>query len=65
MPKLKPNQVPAYRLHKHSGQAIVTLSGKDHLLGKHGTRRAARSTTASSASGSPTAAAPRTAASRA
>src|SRR5688572_21509402 len=37
MPKLKPNQVPAYRLHKQSGQAIVTLSGRDHLLGKHAT----------------------------
>jgi integrase len=37
------NQVPAYRLHKHSGQAVVTLSDsvtgerKDHLLGPHGT----------------------------
>jgi hypothetical protein len=36
MPKLKPNQVPAYRLHKRSEQAIVTLSGRDHLRGKHG-----------------------------
>ena len=34
MPKLKENQVPLYRLHKQSGQAIVTLSGKDHLLGE-------------------------------
>ncbi len=33
MPKLKENQLPSYRLHKQSGQAIVTLSGRDHLLG--------------------------------
>lgn len=33
MPKLKENQIPSYRLHKQSGQAIVTLNGKDHLLG--------------------------------
>ena len=37
MPKLKENQVPSYRLHKQSGQAIVTLAGKDHLLGTYGT----------------------------
>ena len=36
MPKLK-DRVPHYRLHKHSGQAIVTLSGVDHYLGPHGT----------------------------
>ena len=36
------NQVPAYRLHKQSGQAVVTLNDavtgerKDHLLGRHG-----------------------------
>ena len=30
-------KVPSYRLHKGSGQAIVTLSGKDIYLGKHGT----------------------------
>jgi len=38
MPRLKDNQVPSYRLHKQSGQAIVTLSGRDHLLGKYGTK---------------------------
>jgi len=38
MPKPKENQVPSYRRHKQSGQAIVTLSGKDHLLGTHGTK---------------------------
>src|SRR5262245_31716457 len=37
------NQIPAYRLHKASGQAIVTLTDavlgtrKDRLLGRHGT----------------------------
>lgn len=36
MPKLKDNQVPSYRLHRQSGQAIVTLNGRDILLGKHG-----------------------------
>ena len=38
MPKLKENQNPSYRLHKQSGQGIVTLSGKDHLLGEFGTK---------------------------
>ena len=39
----RPNHIPAYRLHKASGQAIVTLTDavtgarKDRLLGKHGT----------------------------
>ncbi len=36
MPKLKENQVPSYRLHKQSGQAIVTLGGRDFLLGAAG-----------------------------
>jgi integrase len=36
VPKLGPNAVPSYRLHKQSGQAIVTLSGRDVLLGRHG-----------------------------
>ena len=35
MPKLK-NQVPKYRRHKASGQAVVTLHGRDHYLGEHG-----------------------------
>jgi hypothetical protein len=34
MPKLAPNSLPSYRLHKQSGQAVVTLSGKDVLLGR-------------------------------
>lgn len=29
-------RVPGYRLHKPSGQAVVTLGGKDHYLGQHG-----------------------------
>jgi integrase len=37
MPRLG-NRVPAYRKHKQSGQAIVTISGRDHLLGPHGTK---------------------------
>lgn len=36
MPKLK-TKTPSYRLHKGSGQAVVTLSGKDIYLGIHGT----------------------------
>jgi hypothetical protein len=36
MPKLSPNQVPTYRLHKQSGQGVVTLSGRDVLLGTYG-----------------------------
>src|ERR671929_213785 len=31
-----PARIPSYRLHKPSGQAVVTLSGKDHYLGRHG-----------------------------
>ena len=30
-------RTPSYRLHKPSGQAVVTLNGKDFYLGKHGT----------------------------
>jgi integrase len=37
MPKLAANAVPSYRLHKQSGQAIVTLSGKDFCLGQYNT----------------------------
>jgi hypothetical protein len=38
MPKLAPDRVPSYRRHKQSGQAIVTLRGRDHLLGPYGTK---------------------------
>ena len=34
MPKLK-NKVPSYRLHKATGQAVVTLNGRDIYLGAH------------------------------
>ena len=37
MPKLAANAVPSYRLHKQSGQALVTLDGRDICLGKHNT----------------------------
>jgi integrase len=30
-------RTPSYRLHKPTGQAVVTLNGHDHYLGKHGT----------------------------
>jgi hypothetical protein len=36
MPKLI-RKTPAYRLHKPSGQAVVTLDGRDCYLGKHET----------------------------
>lgn len=29
-------RVPSYRLHRPSGQAVVTLSGRDHYLGAYG-----------------------------
>jgi integrase len=29
--------IPSYRLHKATGQAVVTIDGKDRYLGKHGT----------------------------
>ena len=35
MPKLT-KLVPSYRHHKVSGHAVVTLGGKDHYLGPHG-----------------------------
>ena len=31
-----PVRIPTYRLHRPTGQAVVTLAGKDHYLGKHG-----------------------------
>jgi integrase len=36
MPRLLGNKLPAYRKHKSSGQAVVTLNGRDHYLGPHG-----------------------------
>ncbi len=40
MPKTKKN--PAYRKHKPTGQAVVTLCGKDSYLGRHGTTASRR-----------------------
>jgi len=28
--------IPSYRLHKPSGRAVVTIAGRDHYLGEHG-----------------------------
>ncbi|CAK9037567.1 Site-specific tyrosine recombinase XerC [Durusdinium trenchii] len=41
MPSLK-NSLPRYRKHRGTGQAVVTLSGRDHYLGKHGTAASRR-----------------------
>ncbi|MDA1052843.1 MAG: recombinase XerD, partial [Planctomycetota bacterium] len=41
MPRLK-NSTPKYRLHKATGQAIVTLDGQDFYLGPHGSRPSRR-----------------------
>lgn len=35
MPKLT-RRLPSYRLHKATGYAVVTLGGRDHYLGPHG-----------------------------
>jgi len=37
MPKLS-KSLPKYRKHRGSGQAVVTLCGRDHYLGPHGTK---------------------------
>ncbi len=37
MPRLS-NSVPKYRKHRGSGQAVVTLNGRDFYLGPHNTR---------------------------
>jgi integrase len=37
MPRLK-NQPPAYRLHKSTGQAVVSFQGKRHYLGPHNSK---------------------------
>ena len=38
MPKLG-KRLPKYRIHKASGQAIVTLDGSDHYLGEHDSKQ--------------------------
>ena len=40
MPRLT-NAAPKYRKHRASGQAVVTLNGKDHYLGMFDTIEAA------------------------
>ena len=37
MPRLV-TSIPKYRKHKGSGQAMVTVNGRDHYLGPHGTK---------------------------
>jgi hypothetical protein len=37
MPRLT-QAVPKYRKHKQPGLAIVTINGRDHLLGPHNTK---------------------------
>src|SRR4051794_37826336 len=37
MPRLT-RSIPSYRKHRASGQAVVTLSGRDFYLGPHGTK---------------------------
>ena len=37
MPKLT-DRIPKYSKHKASGQAVVTLDGKDFYLGTHGSK---------------------------
>jgi hypothetical protein len=41
MPRRR-NFIPSYRLHRASGQAVVTLNGVDHYLGLHGTETSRR-----------------------
>jgi hypothetical protein len=36
------NALPKYRKHRPSGQAVVTISGKDHYLGPHGSKASVR-----------------------
>ncbi len=41
MPKLS-KSLPKYQKHRASGQAVVTLNGRDHYLGPHGTKASKR-----------------------
>lgn len=41
MPQLT-DSLPKYRKHRGTGQAVVTLSSRDHYLGKHGTAASRR-----------------------
>ncbi|MGH7214964.1 MAG: hypothetical protein ACREIT_09390 [Tepidisphaeraceae bacterium] len=44
-------RVPSYRLHKPTGQAVVTLNGKTSILARTTRRKAANSTTEKSQNG--------------
>jgi hypothetical protein len=37
MARANSTKPPSYRLHKASGQAVVTINRKDHYLGDYGT----------------------------
>lgn len=37
MPRLTAS-LPKYRKHRASGQALVSINGRDHYLGPHGTK---------------------------
>lgn len=41
MPKLT-KAIPKYRKHKASGKAVVTIAGRDHYLGRYGTKSSQR-----------------------
>ena len=38
MPRLSPDKLPKYRKHRSSGQAVVTIGGRDQYLGPFGTK---------------------------
>ena len=38
MPRISGHSVPKYRKHRASGQAVVTINGRDCYLGPHGTK---------------------------
>ena len=38
MPRTAGLSTPKYRKHRPTGQAVVTIAGKDHYLGPHGTK---------------------------
>jgi hypothetical protein len=38
MPRLTFDRIPKYQKHRASGQAVVTLDGRDFYLGPHGTK---------------------------
>jgi len=44
MPKLN-RQVPRYRKHRATGQAVVTIASRDHYLGPSVQKQASSSTT--------------------